>query len=280
MNEDWVYGAAEAASNETAQQVFQLFVLPEMVKRYQEGKLDPKMIAKETADGAPGVFKSPYLSLVLFEDNRPNTVFFDGEYEIELLMIVPKEKLRQEAVHALDGEFIKYRFLKPMGNAGWLLMINQAGRVSLAYNLTRNGVLAKEHLRQARGFIDAARYATTRRHPRVAVENLFHAIEKICKAELMTLPLGLRGKDNASSMERVHHGRINELYRSVGRSADALALMEELTKLRTAATYHTAPFHLTWKDLRRFTEAVAEVQSEAHKWLRVATRTPVKARSR
>ena len=146
-------------------------------------------------------------------------------------------------------------------------MINQAGRIRMGFDFRRNGAFARQHLRQARGFLDCARFAADRREPRVAIENLFHAVEKTCKAEMLTLPLGWRGSTDDEALARKQHAELRTLYGRVGQEKQALKLMDRLQALRKAATYHLAPFRLSGKRLRQLINEVEDLEAAVRRWI-------------
>ena len=259
----------------------QTYLLPELKRRYDNGTLRPNLIQEKPSEASPGVFTSPTVTLVRLEDNRPPRVSFDGDanFGVEVKMLAPKNKIEQGKLKISDGRIVDFRFVERDPNSGWIVMINQGGDISLAFNHHLNGALAKSHLKHARGFIKAADFAATNREPRVALENLFHAIEKTCKAELMTRPHGWRGKRDDQPMAKIQHDKIRNLYKQVGRSAEAMKLYERIASYRSAATYHRKEFNLSRQAVQRLIASVSSVEQSVRSWLTAATRTPVKKAS-
>lgn len=265
--EPQIVSILDAPSERSAHQFLQLFTLPEISRRIDEGTLGTEFIGKHPDADGPGQILLPSITLVVLEDGRPARVLLNAEANVQVLArlqpglgvgsVVPINEL-EIGGYLIDG-------LPP--NAGWALMINQAGRVRMGFDFRRNGAFARQHLKQARGFVECARFAAQRKQLRVCVECLFHAVEKVCKAEMLTLPLGLRATTDNESLARKEHHDLRALYGRVGQEKQAARLMDRLQSLRRSATYHLSPFRLSGKRLRRLIADVEALQVAVRKWI-------------
>lgn len=265
--EPQIISIVEAPSERSVHQFLQLFTLPEIGRRLDEGTLGPEFIGKHPDVAGPGQILLPSITLVVLEDGRPARVLLNAEANVQVL-VRPQNGMGIGSVFRINElEIGGYRIDGLPPNAGWALMINQAGQVRMGFDFRRNGAFARQHLRQARGFLNGALHAAKGKQPRVAIECLFHAVEKTCKAEMLTLPLGLRATNSDDSLARKQHDELRSLYAKVGQEKQAIKLMDRLQGLRKRATYHLAPFSLSGKRLMSLIEEVGSLERAVRKWI-------------
>lgn len=256
-----------APSERSVHQFLQLFTLSELGRRLDEGTLGPEFIGKKPDGDTPGQLLLPSITLVILEDGRPARVLLNSEANVQVLAKLKPGMEIGSIVPFNEFEIGGYQIDGLPQNAGWALMINQAGNVRMGFDFRRNGAFARQHLRQARGFLSCARMAAANGQPRVCIENLFHAVEKTCKAEMLTLPMGWRGPTDSEPLAKKQHDQLVALYKTVGQEKEAIDLLNRLNSLRGAATYYRRPFRLTGKRLNTLIGRAEALQTAVRKWI-------------
>lgn len=232
---------SEEASARAIDHVHRLFIVPEIEKRLSGGTLDPSMIESHPSDAEPGKVLMPQITLVILEEEKPERVLFDHEAQVLFDARIKTEQAEIGQVSLNEAELFGFELPIVGPNAGWILVLNRSGRLSMHFDFRRNRGFAKEHMGLGQSFLISAAHTYRKGDYRACIEMLFHASEKFAKAQLLLLPLELRGVEEGT-LRRKNHPEIRGLFEMIGQDPDGMKLIEDIAKLRNAATYFTKPF--------------------------------------
>ena len=206
------------------QQVFDLWVNPEIERRRQAGTLPPSF-QLESAQ-------------VIMNVGEPTLVRLNIEVRA-VMRVVPavpvKESDKGNPIYwdqISSIEEIQLLDLDP--NAGHVTMLKAPKGWAISFDFRYNAQRVQELLQTAEEFLDSAEHAGTQNHPRVFMENLFAAAELTAKARLMMEPDEqlLKAKSHKLIGQKINlEGHLGNVDR------DFVRLLNQLTRERGTARY-------------------------------------------
>jgi uncharacterized protein (UPF0332 family) len=207
----------------TLQQVFELWVMPEVQRRQSAGQLPPNF--------------QLWQAQVVFEVNAPVKVRLNNEVRSMMTVRVTRAVAKGEAVGMSDfSEIVSIELTENDPNAGHITIIAHQGIWYLTWDTRYNAQRIATTITTAREFIESAQDNLKAVPPRVRpfTENLFSAVELLAKAVLLQLP---DKKILSSKTHGIIKSSFNQWSNLGNIEPDFASLLNELEQMRAPARY-------------------------------------------
>jgi uncharacterized protein (UPF0332 family) len=207
----------------TLQQVFELWVMPEVERRQSAGQVPPNF--------------QLWSAQVVFEVDAPVKVRLNNEVRAMMKVRATRAVAKGEAVGMNDfSEIVSIELTEIDPNAGHITIIAHQGIWYLTWDTRYNAQRIATTIATAKEFIESAQDNLRVSSPRLRsfTENLFSAVELLAKAVLLQLP-------DRKILSSKTHGTIksgfNQWSKLGNTERDFANLLNELERMRTPAKY-------------------------------------------
>jgi uncharacterized protein (UPF0332 family) len=213
----------EGPSDRTLEQVFELWVMPEVQRRQSAGHLPPNFQLSRAQ--------------VVFEVDAPVTVRLNDEVRATMQVRATREIAKGEAVSLSDfSEIVSVELTENDPNAGHITIIAHQGIWYLTWDTRYNAQRVATTIATAREFLESAQDNLKAAPPRFRAfaETLFGAVELLAKAVLLQLP------DKKLISSKTHgfiKSRFNQWSHLGNIERDFASLLNELEQMRAPARY-------------------------------------------
>jgi uncharacterized protein (UPF0332 family) len=241
------------SSDRTLQQVFELWVIPEVERRRSSGQLSPNF--------------QLWRAQIVFDVDAPVRVRLNDEVQSVMKVRASRAITKGEAVGMNDfSEVVSIELTGNDPNAAHITVFFHQGTWYLSWDTRYNVQWIDTTIKTANEFMESARENLNSSPPRLRsfTENLFSSVELLAKAVLLVLSdkKVLRGKT---------HGLIKSNFNkwsNLGNiDSDFANLLNELERMRDPARYGLEPWELPVEEaqslLARAEKMRAEVTSRA-----------------
>ena len=160
-------------------QFSELFFLPEIKKRQEEGKMDK----------ATGINK---MQVIFFPELKKPLIRLNDEVSI-LLNVKPKTgiKITPGQLVSLDeiDKIIKFNLIeKEYKDCGHITFLLNNGMWDILFDFSYNKGYAGEHFKIAKEFYETAKFSISKNSVVSFIDNLFSCAELLAKSQLLLLP--------------------------------------------------------------------------------------------
>lgn len=169
----------EEFGNRAFKQFMELFVMPEVKRKQDNGELDRPLDLR----GA---------QIIFFPDDRKTQVRINSEI---VALAVPKWKpglSKEEGEPVYEHELESIEDIRLGGeddpNCGHVTLLRINGRWSLAFDFRYNRILSKQHIETAEQFYESAEFSFKQGNWSAFIDNLFSAAELSAKSILLSEP--------------------------------------------------------------------------------------------
>jgi uncharacterized protein (UPF0332 family) len=218
------------AQQRTFSELMELFVLPEVTRRKEAGRLPEK-------------FRLNAAQILFYSDGRKPAVRLNEETKIiatvKFKNIVNKQKGEAvfwneidnvENLRLIDEEDKEYAHVS---------MLRLKGHWNIAFDFRYNKGAAREHFKVAKEFYKAAKNAHKNRWLAPFVDNLFSCIELLAKSELLLLS-EVKKKTTHVAIQMKYNRFVN----CGNEKSDFKAALNKLSAIRHSARYLSSSFSL------------------------------------
>ncbi len=232
----------------TLQQVFDVWVAPEVERRRSAGQLPPNF--------------QLWQAQIVFEVDAPVRVRLNDEVRSVMKVRATRAIAKGEAVGMNDfSEVVSIELTDNDPNAGHITLLFHQGIWYLAWDTRYNAQLIDTTIKVATEFMELARDNLTSSPPRVRpfAENLFSAVELLAKAVLLALP-------DKKVLSGKTHGLIKSNFNqwsNLGNiDSDFANLLNELGRMRDPARYGLKPWELPVGEAQALLARAEKMQAE------------------
>ncbi len=207
----------------TLQQVFELWVMPEVQRRQSAGELPPTF--------------QLWSAQVVFEVDAPVKVRLNKEVRTMMKVRATRAVAKGEAVDMSDfSEIVSIELTENDPNAGHITIIAHQGTWYLTWDTRYNAQRIATAIATATEFVESAEDNLKAAPPRFRpfTENLFSAVELLAKAVLLQLP---DKKFLSSKTHGIIKSSFNQWSNLGNIEPDFATLLNELKSMRAGARY-------------------------------------------
>jgi uncharacterized protein (UPF0332 family) len=231
-------------------QFLELFVLPELKKRKEEGKLEDS-------------FSLRMAQIIFYPDGRKPQIRINSEVNVlayaKLKSGISKNK--GDPIYSTEIEDLN-RF-QPTDeddlDCGHATIVKLSDRWIIAFDFRYNRALAKKHIETAKQFYESAAFSFKRNNCASCLDNLFSAAELASKAVLLLIPDPKSRKKTTHGGIQIRYNKFAELGNVEPKFREAL---NRLSSLRARARYH-GDVAISEKDIQLLLETVNEMITDA-----------------
>jgi HEPN domain-containing protein len=233
------------------QQFLDLFILPEIRRRKEAGKLEEP-------------FNLRGAQIVFFADGKKPEIRLNSEIRaianVKLKKGISKEKgdpIHDNEIAGLDKITLTEDEDPDCGHA---TLIRVQDSWIIAFDFRYNKGLAKKHIDAAKQFYDSAEFALTRKSWSSCLDNLFSAAELAAKAVLLLMP-------DPKFRKRVKHGGIQQRYNNFADLGNVKPeyrdALNKLSGLRPRARYLQGEIPISEAEIHALLESVKKMITDA-----------------
>ncbi len=231
-------------------QFLELFVLPELRKRKEEGKLEDSFSLR----GA---------QIIFYSDGRKPQIRINSEVKVLAYAKLKSGIFKNKGEPIYDTEIEDLNRFQLTGeddpDCGHATIVKIGDRWIIAFDFRYNKALAKKHIETAKQFYESAAFSLKRENCASCLDNLFSAAELASKAVLLLIP-------DPKFKRKATHGGISLRYNKFADLGNVEPKFREalnrLSSLRARARYH-CDVAILEKDLQSLLETVKEMITDA-----------------
>jgi uncharacterized protein (UPF0332 family) len=237
-------------------QFLQLFILPELKRRKEEGKLEDSLSLRMA-------------QIIFHSDGRKPQVRINSEVKV-----LAYAKLKS-GISKNKGDLIYSTEIEDLSNfhltdeddpdCGHATIVKIGDRWIIAFDFRYNKALAKKHIETARQFYDSAAFSFKQKNNASCLDNLFSAAELASKAVLLLIPDPKFRKKTTHGGIQLRYNRFADLGNVEPKFREAL---NKLSGLRPRARYH-GDVPISEQDIQSLLEIVKEMITDAIKRVEV-----------
>ena len=231
-------------------QFLELFILPELKKRKEEGKLDGSFILRMA-------------QIVFYPDGRKPQIRINSEVKVlayaKLKSGISKNK--GDPIYDTEIEDLNRFQLTDDDDpdCGHATIVKIADTWIIAFDFRYNKALAKKHIETAEQFYESAAFSFKHKNCASCLDNLFSAAELASKAVLLLMP-------DPKFRKRATHGGIQLRYNKFADLGNVEPKFREalnrLSSLRPRARYY-GDVAISEEDIQSLLEVVIEMIADA-----------------
>lgn len=231
----------------TFNQFMELFVLPEITRRKESGRLPEKFVLNAA-------------QIIFYGDGRRPTVRLNEETKI-----VAKIKLKN-GVKKDKGEAVLRNEIERLENLRLIdeeepeyahaSMVKFGNHWLLGFDFRYNKRLAREHFKTAKQFYESAKNAHQNKLMTPFVDNLFSCIELLAKSELLLMP---DEKFKEKATHKAIQIKYNKFVEIGNANLDFKTALNKLSGLRNSARYLKSNFRLSQAEAQEYLSIAREM---------------------
>lgn len=239
-------------NNEVFRRVFQqlmdLFVTPEVMRRQETGELDKPLDLRAA-------------QIIFFPDGRKPQVRINTEVraigKVKFKPGISKKPGEPIFEHELEGLEEINLTEEDDPNCGHATLIRIAGEWIIAFDFRYNKALSRKHIETARQYYESAEFSLKRRYWSPFIDNLFSAAELLAKSILLSMP-GLKLATHKAIQMRYNRfadlGNVELVYRET---------FNKLSGQRDSARYLKGDVSISEEEARRLLDIVKNMIEDA-----------------
>ena len=240
-------------------QFLELFVLPELKRRKEEGKLEDS-------------FSLRMAQIIFYSDGRKPQVRINSEVKL-LAYAKPKSRISKnkgDPIYSTEIQDLNNFHLTDEDDpdCGHAAIVKIGDRWIIAFDFHYNKALAKKHIETARQFYDSAAFSFKQKNYASCLDNLFSAAELASKAVLLLIPDPKFRKKTTHGGIQLRYNKFADLGNVEPKFREAL---NKLSGLRARARYH-GDVPISEQDIQSLLEIVKEMITDAIKRVEVKKR--------
>jgi uncharacterized protein (UPF0332 family) len=216
----------EKFSETLLNQFLDLFVLPELRTRKEEGKLEEP-------------FNLQKAQIIFYPDGRKNQIRINSEVKavakIKLKSGISKNKGDPIYAHEIEGITPLQLTDKDDPDCGHATLLRIADNWVIGFDFRYNKALAKKHIDTAKQFYESAEFSYKQKNSASCLDNLFSAAELASKAVLLLMPDPKFRKKTTHATIQLKYNRFADLGNVKPEFREAL---NKLSGLRARARYN------------------------------------------
>jgi uncharacterized protein (UPF0332 family) len=240
----------EKFSENLLNQLFELFVLPELRTRKETGKLEDP-------------FNLHRAQVIFYPDGRKTQIRINSEVKaiayMKLKSGISKNKGDPIYEHEIEGIDPFQLTDEDDPDCGHATLVKIANSWIIAFDFRYNKALAKKHIDTAKQFYESAEFSYKQKNSASCLDNLFSAAELASKAVLLLIPDPKFRKKTTHGGIQLKYNRFADLGNVKPEFREAL---NKLSGLRVRARYH-GDVPISEEEIQRLLENVKKMITDA-----------------
>jgi hypothetical protein len=231
------------------QQVFALWITPEIERRKGEGALPPN-------------FQLLGAQIVFWPDGRPLEVRLNGEMRCSFLVEPASDLISAEKIIGLD-DINRVRGIRPLieeADAGHVAVLGLPDLWFMVFDFRYNSARVAQTVRAAEEFLLTAHASADQNRHRPFVDNLFSSVELMAKTLLLSFP----GPDSLKWNHKKIAIQLSGRRKTNMVGGDFAPLLNDLAKLRRLARYSFDNFEIEADEVNRLRNRANELLELVH----------------
>jgi hypothetical protein len=226
------------------QQVFTLWITPEIERRTGEGTLPPN-------------FQLLAAQIVLWPDGRPLEVRLNGEIRCSFIVEPGSDLISADKIIGLH-DINRVTEIHPLieeADAGHVTILSLPDSWLMKFDFTYNSARLAQTARAAEEFLLTAHTSADQNRYRPFVDNLFSSVELMAKTLLLSFP----GRDSLDWNHKKIAVQLNRRRKANVIGGDFAPLLNDLAKLRRLARYSYDDFQIDADEVNRLRNRANEL---------------------